>query len=138
MADLIGALVQALKDDPDTAALAGQGVYGAELPRDAVMRMPIGAIVVQASGGVPLTEGSDADAVAQRIDLIAYGASPFEAEQLRRTGSRALRSIRRRIIAGTLIHWVNSAGGFSAGRDRDGHWPQAFQSFQIFYAEGEE
>lgn len=138
MADLIGALVAALKADPATAALAGGDVYGAELPQDAVMRMPIGAIVVKASGGVPLTEGSDVDAVAQRIDLIAYGASSFEADHLRRVGSRALRAIRRQIVEGTLIHWVNSAGGFSAGRDRDGHWPQAFQSFQIFYAEGEE
>ena len=138
MADLIGALVEALKGDEDTAALAGADVFGAELPRGAVQRMPVNAIVIQGSGGPSLTAGSDVAADTQRIDLIAYGATPFEADQLRLVAGRALRGIRRRMIAGVLIHDVKSAGGFTSGRDRDGHWPQAFQSFQVFHALEEE
>lgn len=138
MSDPIGALVAALKADAATAALAGADVFGAELPQDVIARLPANAIVVSASGGVSLTGDSDLAADAQRIDLTCYGRTPFEAEQLRRVAARALRGIRRRVLAGTLIHWVNTAGGFSAGRDRDGGWPTAFQSFQVFYAFEEE
>ena len=138
MADLIGALVAALAEDAGVAALASEDVFGAELPNDAVARLPANMIVVSASGGVSLTGGSDVAADAQRIDVTAYGTTPFEADELRRVAGRAMRRIRRQTFAGTLIHWVNSAGGFTAGRDRDGQWPQAMQSFQVFYAfEGE-
>lgn len=134
MSDPIGALVAWLRADADTAALAGANVFGAELPADAVARLPANAIVVSASGGVSLTGDSDADVDTQRIDLTCYGATPFEAEQLRRVAARALRRLSRRIVAGTLIHSVSTAGGYSAGRDRDGEWPRAFQSFQVLYA----
>lgn len=134
MSDPIGALVDVLKADADTAALAGVHVYGAELPQDMVARLPANAIVVSASGGPSLTGESDAEVDTQRVDLTCYGATPFEAEQLRRVAARAVRGIRRRMIGDTLIHTVSTAGGFSAGRDRDGGWPTAFQSFQLLYA----
>ncbi|MEP9402038.1 tail completion protein gp17 [Sphingomonas silueang] len=137
MSDPIGALVAALAADAVVAGLAGSDVYGGELPEDAVARMPIRTIVIQASGGSAYTSDSDANVDAQRVDLIAYAATAREADQLRAAGARVLRGIRRQTIGGTLIHWVNSAGGFSAGRDRDGTWPRSFQSFQIFYALGE-
>lgn len=133
-ADIIGALVAVLKADAGVAALVSTDIYGVELPKTAVARMPIDAIVVQPSGGAPLTEESDAALDAQRIDIMAYGVTPATANALRRAAAQALRQTKRRTIANTLIHWVNKAGGFYSARERDGLWPQSFQSFQVFYS----
>lgn len=133
-ADVIAALVALLKADGEVAALADTRVFGTELPPAEARQMPRNAIVIQPSGGVPLTAGSYAEHDAQRIDLFAFGRTPFEADALRRAASRALRSTRRSVWGSTLIHWIDSAGGFSSGRDPDAAWPRALQSFQVFHA----
>lgn len=137
-ADIIGALVTLLKADAGVTAAAGEHVYGVELPANATKDMPLDAILIQPSGGVSLTAGSDAAVESQRFDLFGYGATPFAADRMRRLGAAAVRSARRVTIDvgghRVLIHWVNKAGGFFAARERDGLWPQSFQSFQVFFA----
>lgn len=133
-ADIIETVVNALKADGNVAALAGDRVFGGELPQDETKHMPRSCIVVQPSGGPSLATGSYLDHDTQRLDLFFYGPTPFEAETLRRVARRALVTIRRQVIAGCLIHWIEPAGGFTAGRDPDAAWPVAFQSYQAFYA----
>jgi len=133
-ADIIAAVVAQLKADAGVSALAGADVYGVEMPADTVKRMPINAIVVQPSGGAPMTEESELELDAQRIDIMAYGATPNAANAVRRAAASALTGTKRRVVANVLIHWINKAGGFYAARERDGLWPQSFQSFQILYS----
>jgi hypothetical protein len=133
-ADPIAALVAMLKADGPTASLVGGRVFGAELPPAETAAMPRRAIVLAPSGGPSLTGGSYAEHDAQRVDLFAYGATPSEADAVRRAAARALRRVRRGVWAGVLIHWVRSAGGFSLARDPDAAWPRSFQSFQVFHA----
>lgn len=130
--DIIGALRQLVAVDAPTVDLVGQNIFGGELPP--AFEMPARAIVIAASGGPEFTSGGAAEVDAQRIDLFGYGATPEEADRVRRTAARRLWSIERETALGTLIHWVNRAGGFSQARDRDGQWPQSFQSFQVFYS----
>ena len=133
-ADIIGALVALLKADAAIAVLAGDDVYGTELPQDAVKRMPQRMIVINPSGGSSLMSGSDVDFDTQRFDLFAYGVTPRDANQLRAVARAVLLKVQRRLINGTLIHWINSGGGFFDARERDGQWPQSFQSFQVLHA----
>lgn len=134
MADPIGAVVQLLGQDPVIAGMAGGAIYGGEMPAAAVAQLPRAAVVVQASGGVSLTEGSYAEHDTQRIDVTCYGKTAREAEVLRGNVALALRRVRRVTAAGTLIHWIDSAGGTLPGRERDGGWPYAMQSFQVFHS----
>jgi len=133
-ADIITAIVSALKADGNVAGLAADRVFGGELPDAETAHMPRNCIVVKPSGGVSIATGSFADHDTQRLDLFSYGATPFEAETLRRVSRRALVNVRRRVVERCLIHWVEPAGGFTAGRDPDAAWPTAFQSFQVFHA----
>ncbi len=133
-ADIIGALVALLKADAAVAVLAGDDVYGTEMPQEAVKRMPGKMLVVTPSGGVSLMSGSDVAADTQRFDVFAYGATPREANTLRTLARAVLLRTKRKIVAGVLIHWINSGGGFFAARERDGQWPQSFQSFQVLHA----
>lgn len=132
-ADIIAAIVADLAAAPEILALGGE-VFGTELPATASARMPFAAIVIQPSGGPPLTEESDAQLDHQRIDIFAYGKTPKAANDLRRAAAARIVAMRRKLVAGVLVHWVNRAGGFYAARDRDGLWPHSFQSFQVLYS----
>lgn len=134
MADIITALVALLGDDAQVTTLAGAHVYGDELPEAVIAAMPRQALVLKASGGVSFQPGASLELETQRIDLFAYGGSPLEADTLRRVASRVLFAVRRQVAAGVLIHWVQSAGGYLTGRDRDGQWPYAFQSLQALFS----
>lgn len=138
MTDIVTAIVELLKADAGIAALVGTRVFGGELPPDEAASMPRKAIVVQPSGGVPFQPGSRVKAEAQRLDVVAYGATPHEAAALRGNAAGVLTAtVRELTVAGVLVHWVQSAGGYLAGRDRDGQWPFAFQSFQALFSIGE-
>lgn len=134
VADPVAAVVELLKADAGTAAIAGTRVFGGELPADEAANMPRAAIVVAASGGTSLTAKSFAEFDTARVDLFAYGATPREAEQLADTAALALRRARRKVWAGTLIHWINPAGGSAGARDPDAAWPRVFRSFQLLHA----
>lgn len=134
MADIVTSIVDLLKADAGLVALCEGRVFGGELPPGQAADMPRSAIVVQPSGGVPFHPAGLVKAEAQRLDLVAYGATVFEAMELRATASRLLVLTVRRAMSGVLIHWLQSAGGYLIGRDRDGQWPYAFQSFQTLYS----
>ena len=140
-ADILATVIALLNEHTAITALAGVDVYGAELPKEVVRRMPTRAIVVQPSGGPALTAGSYAKLDSQRFDIVAYAATPFEANELRRAAGRALCNVRRRVVtdgpSNVLIHWIEAAGGFFTARDQDGFWPNSFQSFQVFFASQE-
>lgn len=133
-ADPIGALVSLLLADSDVAAMVGARGFGGELPAAETASMPRSAFRITASGGTPLTSGSFAEAEAQRVDVYAYGATPALAAKLADLIGLKLRRTERKVSAGTLIHWVKSAGGYSSGRDPDTDWPRAWRSFQVFFA----
>lgn len=134
MSDPVGALREILAADPVIVGMVGADLFGGELPTQAVKRLPKAMVVVQASGGISLTGESNAEHDTQRIDVTCYGKTAREAEVLRKNCALTLRRVRRRLVGTTLIHWVNSAGGVLPGRERDGGWPYAMQSFQVFHA----
>ena len=134
MSDPIAAVISLLGADPVVAGMAPGALYGGEMPADGVALLPRAAVVVSASGGVSLTQGSYVEHDTQRIDVTCYGKTPREAEVLSKNVALVLRRVRRVTVAATLIHWIDSAGGVMSGRERDGGWPTAFQSFQVFHA----
>lgn len=133
-ADPVGALVAAMLADSDVVAMVGTRGFGGELPPGETADMPRAAFVIRASGGVPLLGGSYVEAEAQRVDVYAYGKTAAQAAKLADLLGLKLRRIQRRIVNGTLIYWVNSAGGYSSGRDPETEWPRAWRSFQVFFA----
>ncbi|MDR6708170.1 hypothetical protein J2X73_002541 [Novosphingobium sp. 1748] len=132
--DPVAALVAALKADAGIAEQLGESVFGGELPMGEAASMPRKALVLKPSGGPSLTNGSNAAHDTQRIDVFAYGATPAEAAALMADVSLCLLWLQRAVWAQTLIHWVNSAGGYMSGREPDTDWPRVFKSFQVFHA----
>lgn len=131
VADPVGAVVALLLGDADVAALVATRGFGGELPASETDDMPRAAFVVKASGGVAINGQGFAEYDSQRVDLYAFGATPAEAAGLADLCGLKLRRARRQVAAGTLVHWVQSAGGFSSGREPVTDWPRAWRSFQV-------
>lgn len=131
IADPVGAVVAMLLADADVAALVATRGFGGELPAAETDDMPRAAFVVKASGGVAMNGQGFAEYDTQRVDLHAFGRTPAEAAGLADLCALKLRRARRQVAAGTLVHWVQSAGGFSSGREPVTDWPRAWRSFQV-------
>ena len=133
-ADPIGALRAFYLANADIVAMVGEDVFGGELEGDILDRGPKAALVIAPSGGTSMTGRSFAEFDTARLDLIAFGATPQEANMLIRTAAPLLWSVERLVVASTLIHWINRAGGEGSARRSETQWPQAFRSFQILYS----
>lgn len=129
--DIIGALRHLVAIDPETVLVAGDNVFGGELPPG--FEMPQRAILITASGGPAVGYGRAALDM-QRVDVIGYGVTPADADLARRTACQRMWNIDREVALGVLVHEASNAGGFSQARDRDGHWPQSFRSFSVLYS----
>ena len=132
--NIIAALRVVLLADETLNSLVGARVFGLELPPAEAAFMPRQCVVLRPSGGVAFQPGSYIEHAYQRIDVFSYGETMFEADAVRDAASTVLRTLRRGRTGGTLIHWVQSAGGWASQRDADADWPVSFQSFQAFYA----
>lgn len=115
------------------AALVEDRIFAGELPAEEAPFMPRAAFLVRASGGVSLTGESELDHDTQRFDGFAFGRTPREAAIVMRSASRTLRGLQRGVYDNVLIHYVNSAGGSSSGREPQTEWPRHFQSFQALH-----
>ena len=130
--DITAALVTFLKADAGVLALVGTRVFGVELPGAEASEMPRKTVVLSPSGGVSLAAGSYIPHDTQRVDAFSYGETLIEADKVRRAVFDAFRVRRRGVTGNTLIHWIESAGGWVSQRDLK--WPRALQSFQIYHA----
>lgn len=128
------ALRAILLADAGVAGLVSTRVFVAELPRAEAALMPRQCVVITPSGGAEFQPGSFIRHSFQRLDAFAYGATPFDADLVRDAVYDALVDLGRNVTSNTLIHWVQSAGGWATNRDTDARWPMSFQSFQAFYA----
>jgi len=131
--EIITPLIEVLKADGVVSGLVSDRVFGKELPRPETDAMPRKAVVIQASGGVPLT-GGFAEITSQRFDAISYGETPFEATKVENAVFAVFKRLRRQVISGVLLHWIEDAGGFTSGRDADADWPLDARSYQVLFA----
>lgn len=136
-ADVIAALAVILKADAAIAALVGARVFGIELPAEEAVSMPRKAIVLRPAGGTsPI--GGYAKHTGQRVDVISWGETPYEADRLAGEAFVALQQLRRQAASlassRVLIHSADPAGGRFALRDAETNWPASTQPFQIFFA----
>jgi hypothetical protein len=136
MVDLVGAVVAFLKADGGVAALAGTRVYGGELPKSesATPPMPRAAAVVKEAGGGVLGQAYQEHGDV-RLDVICYGATPYEASRLSGAVYTALKNLKRVKITGVLIHWATASSKATGARDPDTDWPLSVSSWQVLVAE---
>ena len=132
--NIISGLRIVLLADVTLNTMVGDRVFGDELPPAEAASMPRQCVVLKPSGGPAFQPGSYIRHAFQRIDALSYGETPFEANAVRDAVQDVLLQLRRGKTGGTLIHWVQSAGGWTSQRDADADRPVSFGSYQAFFA----
>lgn len=125
--------------------LAGERIYGEELPREYATPgvAPLYALVFRDSGSGALREEHFAYASQYRIDVWSYGPTPFEAARLRRRIQGLLKQMNRTVVtvgAGAeavkvLLHSAIRTAGPITFRDPVTDWPIQVLTFEIAAAD---
>lgn len=133
--DPIAALVTYLKAQSAITTLAGQRVFGGELPRNETPSMPRAAVVVSPAGGgllgLATLKSSDL-----RVDVDCYGATANQAWTLYLACYEALKALSGEVRSGVLLHWAKPSAKGNLGRASDNlDWPLTLSSWQVFASE---
>jgi len=132
-ADSMKALVAIMQADTALTALLGTRVFGGDLPRAEVPSMPRKCMVLKYAGGSPNSDYVELTEF--RIDMMCYGETPFDADQVRRAGHDVMKILSRKVQSNVLIHRANHSGGPISLRDRDTEWPLVLNSYDVLAAE---
>jgi len=127
VADPVSTVVSLLEADSAVSALVGPNVFGGELPRSDPPTMPQKAVVVVPSAGPSNLGGGWLPFNDFRVDVICYGATPFEAYGVWDVVVPALTDA----LKHDRVHWARTAAGPIQYRDPATDWPIARGSFQV-------
>lgn len=134
-ADPLAAICGYLSQQPDVTAIVGGNIFRPELPPPDDVNMPFGAVVVRPAGGYQMFGGSTLRLGDPRVDVLCYGSTRQEADQLGREVTIALKNLRRQSQEGCLLHWARISAGPIPLVDPDTTWPLSFVSAQVMHAE---
>ena len=129
MIDVISALIVFLKENYKVKELAGEKIFGDELPSEEIENMPQKCVVIMESGGIerrgylPLSD--------PRIDIYCYGETYFEAGKLDRAIYEALKNMIRETTNNTLLHGATLSSGALSMRDKDTGWRMKMRSATV-------
>jgi len=127
--DHLAALITYLQAQPAIEALVGARVYGLELPPAELAAMPRQTLMLRWSGGIG---GSYRLLSVWRLDVWAYGATPYEAGALHRVAHSVLKHLSREVSGGVLLHSLEEGGGPLPIREPETYWPAVVQAWQLF------
>ncbi len=127
--DPLVALVAFLTADADVASLASGRVYGAELPGELSGPTIPSSVVVQDAGG--FGRRGKSPEYHQRIDVMAYAPTPFEAKQLQLACTNALRQMGRVVINGTILYSAVQESGPNPGRSPESFWSFSWSVWSV-------
>lgn len=120
MPNVITATMRALE-----AQLTNVVIYGSELPESDANAMPMRAIVVAPAGG----SGPYGPVHRQRVDLVCYGRTPLESQELFGAAQAVLLGVDRAAHGAALLYdFVHEAGPLSA-REPATRWPFTWGTF---------
>lgn len=130
--DARAAIIAILTADVVVAAQVGTRVFGDELPQAETDNMPRKCVVVAPAGGTPpgFAQGT-LPLEAQTIDTLCYGATLYEAEEVRRAVYAAMVGIERVVKSSVMVHCAAVSGAVMEGRDGDAYWPYKLNGWTV-------
>lgn len=124
-----------LKADPAVSELVGSRVYWPALPRNQNDTEPSPTIVLRPAGGYGLYGRGTLALGDTRIDTDCFGATEADSWRVHLNVLAAMKGLKRKTIAGMLLHMATvSAGGVTA-RDPQTKWPLTIASYTVISSE---
>ena len=126
------ALISYLMSDSGVTALASTRIFG-ELPGSENQYMPRACLVLTETGSGSLGPGARSYVPwgVTRMDIRAYGSTPYEASQLYHAMNVAVKQMARTVAASTVLQDAIVSAGPRSGRDPDVDWPFVWGSYEV-------
>lgn len=135
MPDPIEALRAFLRADAAIDGRVDGRVFAGELPRKETEQMPREAVVIRPGGGPDAIGGGYQSYGDLRLDVLCYGSTPHNAWLLHLDVHAALKDLKRKVFAETLLHWARPSVKGQTGRDPEKDWPLTLSSWQVLASE---
>lgn len=131
VADPLSALVAHLRTA--LAASTSGRVFGEQLPGSETSSMPRAGVLLRSAGGPGAAR--HAPLLRIRVDVHAYGATPYSAMLVHWAAYAALRDVNRLLVGSTLLHACEPESGPIAQTDAETEWPEVVSSWLVTAAE---
>jgi hypothetical protein len=132
-ADPTAGIAGYLKAHEPINAMCGGRVYRPELPESGNAAMPQACIVVRPAGGGSLFTKDFLPVTDPRLDIVVYGSTRLEAENLAREVALALKMLSRSTWGGVLLFWARVTAQPASMIQPDTNWPFALISTQVMH-----
>lgn len=116
-------------------------VYRPELPQLDDPLMPTSAIVVMPAGAGGLLAGSRLEVVDSMVDVLCYGETRLNADNLARQAQSALKYLKMQVVecpeAGgkMLLYWAREASGTNPRQEGQANWAYSEFTIQLLHSE---
>jgi hypothetical protein len=126
-----------LKAQAAVLAASEGRVFRPELAEGEDAHMPRACVVVRPAGGGALTARDYLPIIDSRLDIVNYGSTRLEAENLAREVADALRMLKRSIWGeagkNVVLLWARLSAQPSAAAETDTNWPFSLVSCQVLH-----
>jgi len=119
----------------NVGSLVDGRVFRPKVPRTEDEFMPRACIVVRNAGGYQLFGDSYLPVGDPRLDVIAYGGSDLEADNIARECLLALKGLQTSVWADCVVHWCKISAGIIPLVDQETNWPFSQFSTQVMVTE---
>lgn len=120
MTDVMSAMREYLLGIQSVTDLCGRSVYVLSLPSEEIDLGPHKCVVLLSSGGDQISKRTISEA---RVDVVCYGETDFEAAVMERPVSEAMKSLKRQVCYGVLLHNATVSAAPFQSKDADIFWP---------------
>lgn len=109
-------------------------IFRPELPEGEDKSMPRACVLVRPAGGGILFGRTRLPFKDSRIDIVCYGSTRLEAENLAREVSLALTELGTSTWEGVALRWARISAEPASAIDPNTNWPFALVSTQVMHA----
>lgn len=133
-ADPTLAIAAYLKDQEPVWEAAEERIFRPELPEGEDKLMPRACILVRPAGGGAMSARDFLPLIDSRLDLICYGSTRLQAENIAREVAAALKDLRGSSWEGIPVRWARVSAQPASAIDPNTNWPFALVSTQVYHA----
>jgi hypothetical protein len=108
-------------------------IFRPDLPQGEDIHMPRACVLVRPAGGGQLFGRDYLGVMDSRIDIVCYGSTRLEAENIGREVQLALKNLRRSTWEKVSVRWARIAGGPASAIDPTTLWALCLLTAQVMH-----
>jgi hypothetical protein len=133
-ADPTLAIAAYLKAQEPVWEASEERIFRPELPEGEDKKMPRACILVRPAGGGAMSARDYLPFIDSRLDLVCYGSTRLQAENIAREVALALKFLRRSKWKEIVLCWARVSSQPASAIDPNTNWPFALVSTQVYHA----